>query len=176
MVAKDETKEEVVGQIGPTSDQVLQGVDDLLAGNMDTPEARPLTDTSHELSGEEILTVDDRKLERVDVPEWGGHVWVRGLSGTERDTFERSVIQGKGRNREVNLENFRSKLIVLAAVSKDGVQLFSRSQVSLLGTKSAAALQRVFAKAQDLSGLGDEDVEELTKELGKDLTDDSGSV
>ena len=32
-----------------------------------------------------ILGSDDREIERVPVPEWGGFVFVRNLSGAERD-------------------------------------------------------------------------------------------
>ena len=53
---------------------------------------------SRSLTAEEILSTDDRKVERVACPEWGGHVHVRSLSGEELDAweveqFERSRIE-----------------------------------------------------------------------------------
>ena len=45
------------------------------------------------LSREEILSVHDIVTEEVDVPEWGGIVRVRGMSGVQRDAFEASLIQ-----------------------------------------------------------------------------------
>jgi len=43
------------------------------------------------LNKEQILRADDLKTEEVDVPEWGGSVRVRVLTGTERDAFESSI-------------------------------------------------------------------------------------
>lgn len=155
----------------PTADEVLQGVDDVLAGNLDTPEAHRL------LGAADILAADDIQTERVHVPEWGGDVLVRTLSGKERDGFEAAMIEVKqgGKSRDVNLENFRSKLVAASLVDEAGGKLFSQKQVDQLAQKSASALQRCFKVAQRLSGFGDDDVEELTQEMGKDQSSDSGT-
>lgn len=130
----------------------------------------------HELTGQEILEVDDTQLERVEVPEWGGYLFIKGLTGQERDAFETASIETRGKVRSVNMINFRARLIALCARNSKGDLLFTRFQIEALGKKSARALERVFSKAQTLSGLGDSDVEQLTQELGKDQNDDSGSV
>jgi phage FluMu protein gp41 len=131
---------------------------------------------SRELSAKDILAANDDVKERVEVPEWHGFVWVRGLTGAERDAFENSIIEGRGRNRQLNLLNFRAKLVAASAVDNQGNRLFTDPyQVEQLGKKSARALQRVFDKAQELSGLNEEDVDQLTAELGKDQNGVSGS-
>jgi len=144
---------------------------------VDLPASSPpaTNGTDHELTAEDILSADDSLIQRVEVPEWGGHVFVRGMTGAERDAFEKSIIERRGKNREVNLDNLRAKLVVATAQSSQGKPVFTGAHVAALGQKSALALHRVFKVAQDLSGLGDDDVEELTKELGKDPNDDSGS-
>ncbi|MFG1873393.1 hypothetical protein ACGFIV_00970 [Sphaerisporangium sp. NPDC049003] len=115
--------------------------------------------TEEFLTAEQILEVDDRQWEDLPVPEWGGKVRVRGLQGTERDRFEASLLDSKGRAK---IENARAKLAQLCLVDpKTGQLLFSKEQIAALGRKSAAALQRVFELAQKLSGLTDEDMEEL---------------
>ena len=43
------------------------------------------------LTKEQMLAADDIKSERVEVPEWGGDVMVRGLTGTQRDAWEASM-------------------------------------------------------------------------------------
>lgn len=118
------------------------------------------------LTREAILTADDLQVEVVEVPEWGGTVRVRGLTGAERDAFEASVIDlaSNGRRAPVmNLVNLRAKLAARCIVDEQGIRLFSDADIAALGQKSAHALQRVFEAAQRLSGLTKEDVEELEK-------------
>lgn len=126
-----------------------------------------MTKQRHVLTAAEILAAVDLAVEEVEVPEWGGVVLVRGLTGTERDAFEQSVVvvdgAGKGRRVHTNLANFRAKLAARCMVDEAGGLLFSEDQVAALGAKSGAALERVFSVAQRLSGLTQEDVEELTK-------------
>jgi hypothetical protein len=119
------------------------------------------------LSREEILGADDRKTEDVAVPEWGGSVRVRSMSGKERDAYEAGIVQMRGDgSRKVTLENVRARLVSLTVVGEDGERLFSESDIGKLGEKSAAALERVFDSARKLSGLSDEDVEELAEDFG----------
>lgn len=131
-----------------------------------------------DLTAEDILAANDDVVRAVEVPEWGGRVWVRGLTGSERDLFENSILEGRGRNQSVNLKNFRAKLVVAATVKGEHSKerLFADpSHVQRLGTKSARALQRVFDVAQELAGLNEKDVEQMTADLGKDQNGSSGS-
>lgn len=127
------------------------------------------------LTRDEILKADDIQFFDVPVPEWGGTVRIRGLSGFERDDFEASVIDQRGRKTRIKLSNLRAKLVALSVVNGNGERLFSEKDVRVLGQKSAAALQRVFEAAQRLSGISDEDVEELTQNLESGQGDDSTS-
>lgn len=110
-----------------------------------------------------ILAADDLKTEDVEVPEWGGTVRVRAFSGRERDAFEASLVRGDGKDRKVDLTNMRARLVALTVVDETGQKLFTHDDVDLLGAKSGAALDRVFAVAQKLNGLSAADVEDLTK-------------
>jgi len=113
------------------------------------------------LNKKSILQCDDLPKELVSVPEWDGDVFVRTLSGTERDMFEQSMMEGKGKNREINLKNIRARLAVLTICTEDGTRLFEAKDVDALGKKSAAALDRIFSVSQKLNGLSGDDVEEL---------------
>ncbi len=116
------------------------------------------------LTKEDILNANDLKVEEVKVPEWGGSVLVRTLTGAERDDFEISVYrEDRGTDNQENFRNFRSKLTALTVVDSEGKRLFTSEDVALLGRKNASALDRVFAMAQKLAGLRPRDVEELTK-------------
>lgn len=127
------------------------------------------------LSRDAILAANDTQREEVQVPEWGGAVLVKSLTGKERDAFEAGIVEQKGKKTSVNMKNIRAKLVVLACVDESGQRLFGDGDVEALGNKSAAALERVFKVAQRLSGLTDEDVEELAKNSESDQSADSGS-
>lgn len=121
------------------------------------------------LSKEAILAVEDLPTEDVDVPEWGGAVRIKGLSGRERDRFESSsIVTDKKGVSKPNYTNLRARLVALSIVDESGRRMFSDTDVNLLGTKSAAALERVFKAAQRLNGMTDEDVEEMTEDFGED--------
>jgi hypothetical protein len=122
-----------------------------------------------------VLDLADLQDELVEVPEWGVRLRVRSLTGTERDAFEASLLETRGRSREVNLRNMRAKLVAQSVRKADDSRVFSDGQVEALGRKNAAALQRVFRIAQRLSGLAEDEVEELTRELGEDPSVGSGS-
>jgi hypothetical protein len=121
------------------------------------------------LTAAAILAADDLPRELVDVPEWGGAVYVRGLTGTERDQWEDSIAKVTVINdqRRVNMTmiNARARLAAMTMIGEDGARLFTDQDVQKLAQKSAAALNRVFTVAQRLSGLTAEDVAELEKNL-----------
>ena len=115
------------------------------------------------LSKTAILAAQDLQTEDVEVPEWGGAVRVRSFTGRERDAFESSMVRGEGRDRKVDLTNMRARLVGLTVIDETGQRLFTDEEVDLLGAKSGAALDRVFAVAQKLNGLSGADVDELSK-------------
>jgi len=110
------------------------------------------------LTRESILQSDDLPRELVEVPEWGGDVYVRTLTGTERDAFEQSMVHKKNKT---NLANVRARFAVLTVCDDSGQRLFTDEDAKELGTKSAAALDRVFEVAQRLNGFSKEDAEDL---------------
>lgn len=127
------------------------------------------------LTRDQILSAADLKRETLDVPEWGGEVIVRSLTGAERDAFEDSVVKQRGKTRELNLRNARARLVSLSLIDESGSRLFSDGDVEALGRKSAAALDRVFAAAQRLSGLTENDIDELAKNSESGQSDSSTS-
>lgn len=118
------------------------------------------------LTKQAIMAALDLPTEDVEVPEWGGSVRVRGLTGAERDAFEASVVRRTGKRStdvEMDLTDFRAKLVVRCMVDEYGMRLFDDEDIPNLGSKSAVALNRVFEVAQRLSGLTESDIDELKK-------------
>lgn len=125
-----------------------------------------------QLSRDDILKADDLETQELEVPEWGGTVLVRALSGKERDAYEASLVQFRGNERLPQLANMRAKLVVRCIVDDQGQRLFTDQDANALGQKSAHALNRVFEVAAELSGLSEEDIEELA---GNSDADPSGA-
>jgi hypothetical protein len=115
------------------------------------------------LTRDAILKAEDLKTELVKVPEWGGDVYIRCMTGAERDAFESEAYTVKGKNVEINRENFRARLLVRVLVDGKSERLFSDKDISALGAKSAKSLDRLFIVAMRINGLSRDDVEELTK-------------
>jgi hypothetical protein len=133
----------------------------------------PKDNSKQFLSREAILAISDTQIETIDVPEWNTMVRVRGLTAAERDQFEGEIVQRNGKDVRTNTKNIRARLVVLSVVDADGARLFTYHDIVALGEKSAKALDRIFSKAMELSGLRDEDVAELAENF--DETPDAGS-
>jgi len=112
------------------------------------------------LNKNQILDAQDLEHIDIEVPEWGGTVRVSTISGKARDRFETSLLNSKNK---VTTENIRAKLVASCLVDQDGKLLFSESDIEKLGNKNAKILDRIFAVAQTLNGIGNQEVEELSK-------------
>jgi hypothetical protein len=118
------------------------------------------------LSKDQIWQAEDITVEDVSCPEWGGEVRLRGLMGDERDEYEaKSLKKGKGGQREVEIRRLRARLIAACAINEDGAPMFTAGDVMRLSQKSAVPLDRLFKVAQRLSGLSDDDAEELVEDF-----------
>jgi hypothetical protein len=119
------------------------------------------------LSKDAIFDVNDIETEDVYVPQWKGSVRVQALTGRERDRFEAELagFARGGSGKKKNFDNFRARLVVASVIDPNtGALMFGQSDVAKLGSKSSAALSVIAEVAQRLSGLTDEDAEELAGE------------
>lgn len=113
------------------------------------------------LTKAEIQAAQDAQRETVNVPEWGGALIVRGLTGNERDDYEKTIMVMKKRDLQMNIKGARARLVVMTVINEDGSLMFEPGDVSWLGEKSARALNRVTDVAMMLSGITEDDIEEL---------------
>jgi hypothetical protein len=130
------------------------------------------------LSKDQILKADDRPIEEVEVHEWGGSVLVRGMDGIGRDEFFASMAVQRGKQQVMDVANATAKLVARSILDPDDRDqlMFTPQEVAELGTKGAAALERVGSVAQRLSGLTDEDMAELGKASEPTPSDGSTSA
>lgn len=132
-----------------------------------------IEDIMNLLNRDDILNAADMSSEVIEVPEWGGAVMVKSLTGAERDHFEASIVERAGKKTKMNMANVRARLVALTVVDEDHKRLFRFADVEALGQKSASALDRIFDVAMRLSGMRNEDVEELIENFTSDPSGNS---
>lgn len=120
------------------------------------------------LTADSILTAEDFSYADVDVPEWGGTVRVRSLSGGQRSIITQRV-------RDNNTEDLEELLIVMACVNEDGGRIFTNQDIPALKKKVNSAISRVAKKIMEISGIGNaaEAVDDAKKNSELTMSDDS---
>jgi hypothetical protein len=108
------------------------------------------------LSKSQILEAQDLDRKEVGVSEWGGTVFVRMLTGRQRDAFE-------AQQEKDPYTDLRARLAVATVCDEAGNLLFSEADIPALTNKNGKALDRVFAAAVKFNGIAPADIEELRK-------------
>lgn len=120
------------------------------------------------LSKAAILAAKDVRLsDEVKVPEWGGSVFIKTLSGLERDAFEESYAEQK-------MRAFRVRFLVLTLCDDAGERLFADNEHEALGKKSSVVINRLFELAWSHNAFTTEAVESLGKDSASDQS--GGSI
>lgn len=113
------------------------------------------------LTRDQILSSTDLKRELVDVPEWGGSVYVRELTATERDELELACWQESQRSGRPLARHYRARLVAMSVCDENGKPLFTASDVDALAAKSGRVIGRLTDVAGRLAGISKADREEL---------------
>lgn len=112
------------------------------------------------LTSDQIFGTDDfQKPVKLKVPEWNGEVFIKMMSGEERDVFEFSHVDS-------DRKHFRARLAVFTCVDEQGRPIFKTDEdtIAKLSKKSASALTRIFATASKINKLSQQDIEDLGNE------------
>lgn len=133
------------------------------------------------LTREALLQKDDLKVEKVELSK--GYVFVREMTGHEKDVWEQSMLKqkpsgnkNKGVEYETTLEDFRAKLAVVTVCDADGNLLFKPEDAKVLNKMmSASNMEKIVAVAQRLNAISQEEKEEILKNSEADQTDNSNS-
>lgn len=116
------------------------------------------------LTRDAILSCSDLEVEKVSVPEWGGHIFMRVLTGTEKDEYEKKVIDSDKEGAK-DFRGLRQKLIAMSACDESGNRIFTDKDIKALGEKSSAVLTRLFEKANELNTLSSDAQDVLEEDL-----------
>lgn len=119
-----------------------------------------------------ILGAADLKHEDVDVPQWGGSVRVRVMTGAERDEFRAAIATEDG---SLPVGKFSAALVAATCIDEHGERLFTMADVEALQAKSAASIDGPASAAMRLNGLGGQAVAVAVKNSESIQSDDSGS-
>jgi len=125
-----------------------------------------------------LLKKEELKIEKVFLGK-DEFVFVRQMTGRERDRFEQSLMkevkQNDGSvNYERSLEDFRAKLAVNTICDEQGNNLLQPNDYSILSQHmSAARLELIVNKSQELNRITQEDRENLVKNLTGGQSEDS---
>lgn len=115
------------------------------------------------LTKDAIIASQDLPYEDVSIPEWGGKVRVRLLTGEEIDSYHASMFEVKDGKIIQNRDNFRSKLLVRCLCDGEGKRLFNESELKVLSAKSGTVLNKLYVIASRVNALDEGVSEELEK-------------
>lgn len=125
------------------------------------------------LDREKLLEKEELQIERVDLDK-GDFVFVRQMTGRERDIFEASITAREFDDENVDgdvrpdyrlaLEDFRAKLAVCTVCDEEGNLLLNPDDYEMLSMHmSAARLECIINKAQALNKISEKDKKALVK-------------
>ena len=111
------------------------------------------------LTGDAVVAAVDSDLTRVEIPEWGGHAFLRIMDCGERDDYECEW----RKKADSGVENFRSKFVAKCLVDESGKRLFGNGDIMKLAAKSSKVVNRLWELAMKLNNLSEAGSEEAAK-------------
>jgi len=114
-----------------------------------------------------LLKKEELQKQLVDLGK-GESVYVRQMTGRERDQFEQSMLKkvnNKGVTEyEASMKDFRAKLAVNTCCDAKGKNIFEPTDYDQLSQNmSAARLERIVNVAQELNKISEKDKEDIVK-------------
>jgi len=127
------------------------------------------------LNADKILSHVTLKRVKLDIPEWGGHVFVSEMNGTAKDQYENSLMEKIGAEYVVSQKNLRAKLVVYSVTDSNGLRLFTDDQIPDVGKMSSSILDRIIEKSKEVGNISHQEEEEITKK-NSDTSQEDGST
>lgn len=120
------------------------------------------------LNREMILKAQDLGRELVNVPEWGGEVYVRGFTAWEKEEVEmRSLAMvdvATGQIKDASqMAGLRVWIVARCVVDSDGNRIFTDADMEALQEKNEDAIRRLAEMPAEMSKIKNKTVEEAEK-------------
>lgn len=133
-----------------------------------------LADLSVAPIGRDAIMATKKDAGRIyQVKAFGGLVYFKPFTPTERDAFEAKLVVGKGRKAKVSTINIRAKMFVSRVVDQKGRRLFRDEDYALVGGLPGPEVEKVFQAMQEVMSISDEDIEELAGNSSAGRSDSS---
>lgn len=100
-----------------------------------------------------ILALADIKPAKVEIPEWGCHVFVRAVTAAEATTFE----PGAGKDESTRL----ALIVARCACNEVGVRLWTDADIPKLNKLPLGPIAKIVEAVNSLNGLTDQAVSDL---------------
>jgi hypothetical protein len=126
------------------------------------------------LNKDQILQADDVEYRDVPVPEWGGTVRLKAITGADRDQYEMSMARAREKGN-LDKANFRAVLLSRSICDEGLRPIFQPRDIYELGKKNARILDKLFDVAAELAGIREADKEEVEENFQFALNGDSTS-
>jgi hypothetical protein len=131
------------------------------------------------LSRKDLLKKDDLQVTLVDLGN-DEFVYVREMTGHDRDAFERSLRKRKEEGEKITfemaMEDYRAKLVVLTICDETGKSILYEEDYEILSNNMGAKrLEKIVEASQKLNAITDKDKEALVKNSSAEPTDNSNS-
>ena len=118
------------------------------------------------------LTLDDfrkvppRTIRKVEVPALGGCAHLRSLRISEKEKWEASRLDQRGKNVTLNIEGSRASLLAITLCTPAGDLLgFTEDDVKKLGEHNVGDLELLYNVACEMNNLNQADEEALNRPL-----------
>ena len=106
------------------------------------------------LNRADILSKTKLPMREIDVPEWGGTVFVSVMTAGERDAWEIYVSTSKSKD-------IRARTAVACVCDSAGARLFTEDDMPAVSQLHSRALDRIFEAAIPLNEIGGRDMNDL---------------
>jgi hypothetical protein len=113
------------------------------------------------LTREQILSATSLAREEVQVPQWGGSVWIRTLTALDRGRYDESFLDEDRKVKNTSLADMKIRLVALCACDESGQALFTEADIAALGQTGADAVDACFDVASRLNAIGKKDQDDL---------------
>lgn len=111
------------------------------------------------LTFQQIKDADDRPSEAEEVPEWGGVIYLKPLSGEKTVDLADKVNKGRGSDNDRELA-FIIQLCGECIVDEDDRPIFTGREIEVLQDKSFPVLYRIGKRLLDMHGMTERGIQE----------------
>lgn len=108
------------------------------------------------LNKQTILSMNKPRMRLVNVPQWGGDVYLRSMTGEQRDRFEEASRGGK-------VSEIKLTILAYSLCDEHGNRLFADAELDLLNQLDGGTLAELAVQAGELNYVTEKDIEVMQK-------------